>query len=255
MSQHFYNIHGNPCHTQTIKGGPNKGKQRNTTKADAKRKGLFPSVSAYTGMMAKEWLLAWSIKGVLDIAYDQPAIAGEDQDGWRKSITQKWDKLKMEPAERGTALHAAIEDYYTAEPWTVSEDDYYFCMPVIHKLEDLGVEVEHAEKVVVNASMGYAGTADIIEKTGQIDDFKSKDFKGRDTVIPSFDHCMQLAAYFVAANGHDDFLPCRNIYFCRNEPDKVAVKEWTPDDLKTGWEAFQACLTLYRLTTGFDARQ
>lgn len=156
---------------------------------------------------------------------------------------------------RGTILHNEIEQYFTSQSGDIVSDHHNFIMPVIEIVEGMDSPVSHAEKVVVNTVRGYAGTADIILESGQIIDFKSKDFKGKKKVDPSFEHCMQLASYSVAHNGSYAFLPCYNIYFDRNVPGVTFVKEWSPDELLSGWEAFLACTTLYRITKGYDARQ
>jgi hypothetical protein len=253
---HFYTRDGKPQHTQITKSGPNKGKKRDTTLGDAKKKKLLPSASAYIDMLAKPFLIDWKAREVLGLAFDRPPIGREDCGEWIKHIMGTFKKRHdKEVMQRGTELHAELESYFTSKNGEIVSKDHAFIEPVIEIVEALDSPVAHAEKVVVNAAMGYAGTADIILEDGSIVDFKTKDFKGKTEAKPDFTHCMQCAAYFVAANGHEAFSPCRNIYLDRNIPGVTFVKEWTPEELAKGWEAFQACITLYRLTTGYDARQ
>ncbi len=262
---HFYDKHGKPHHTQVIKSGPNKGELRDTNIGDAKRLAnrkhkdhviLLPSASEYINMLAKSFLIDWKAEEVLKIAFDRPPIGRERCDGWVRHIMGKFkERQDRDVMGRGTELHNELESYFTSSNGDIVSKDHDFIEPVIEIVEAFDSPVAHAEKVVVNAAMGYAGTADIILESGAIIDFKTKDFKGRAEANPDFTHCMQCAAYFVAHNGHDDFLPCRNIYFDRNVPDVTFVKEWTPKELAKGWEAFQACITLYRLVNGYDARQ
>lgn len=252
---HYYTHDGKPAHTQTIKSGKNKGKQRPTTKRDAAKLNLLPSVSAYTGILAKDWLIRWNVMGALGCAFDAPPIGRESQDGWVGHVAAQWEKNKMGPADRGTLLHAEIEDYFTSASGDIESAHHAFIEPVIEIVEAMNSPVRYSEKIVVCLKHGYAGMSDIIHEDGSITDFKSKDFKGKSTVTPSFDHCMQLAAYFYAHNGHADFLPCRNIYFDREVPGVTQVKEWSAKELAEGWEAFLACCVLYGITTGLDARQ
>lgn len=253
---HYYTLDGKPQHTQITKSGPNKGKKRDTTLGDAKKKKLLPSASAYIDMLAKPFLIDWKAREVLELAFDRSPIEREDCGEWIRHIMGTFKKRQeREVMGRGTELHNELESYFTSKNGDIVSKDHAFIQPVIEIVEALDSPVAHAEKVVVNAAMGYAGTADIIEEVGAIDDFKSKDFKGKDEVKPDFTHCMQLSSYFVAHNGHENFLPCRNIYFDRNVPGVTFVKEWTPGELFDGWEAFQACITLYRLVNGYDARQ
>lgn len=262
MSGHYYNIKGEACHTQITKSGPNKGKERNTTKADAKRKKLFPSVSAYTGVIDKPFLTPWKVRETLKVAFDCPPVGGETEQQWMGTIQSTAEKNMSRPAERGTELHDVIErrtkwNMQTDAPHSKGEDNP-FVMPVLDELYKAcdGIPIAHTEKVVVNAAMGYAGTADVILADGRIIDYKSKSFKGKDTVEPSKDHPMQLAAYFIAANGLAvPFLPCTNIYFCREEPGKIMVKTWTPDELEAAWQAFEHCCFIFRYMEEWDPRQ
>lgn len=262
MSGHYYDIDGNACHTQITKSGPNKGKERNTTKADARRKKLFPSVSAYTGVIDKPFLTPWKVRESLKVAHASPLIGGESRGQWINHVVRNAEKIMARPAERGTELHDVIER--RTEGWgsliALNHDLTHreFVDPVVMALREVcgDTPITHTEKVVVNAAMGYAGTADVILADGRIIDYKSKSFKGKDTVEPSKDHPMQLAAYYVAANGYKEpFRPCTNIYFCREEPGKIMVKTWTSLELIMAWAAFLDCTRLFRYIEDWDPCQ
>tara|TARA_R110000765_G_scaffold38713_3_gene84655 strand:+ start:713 stop:1537 length:825 start_codon:yes stop_codon:yes gene_type:complete len=253
---HYYDIDGKPRHTQVIKSGKRKGELRKTNTRDAKNKKLFPSVSGYTGIVDKPSLSDWKLRETLMVANEMPPIRGESQRQWAQAVQTKANKIMAGPAERGTQLHDAIESRVLNPDQAEREIDA-FVFPVIKTLRELcdGTPIAHTEKVVVNAAKGYAGTADVILEDGRIVDYKSKSFKGRDTVDTSKDHPMQLAAYYVAANPTAKaFLPCTNIYFCREKPGKIMVKTWTEAELLVAWMAFDQCCKLFRYINDWDPR-
>lgn len=252
---HFYNDKCEACHTQVIKSGKNKGKERATRITDARKLGLFPSSTGIIGVLDKPFLVDWKARKVLAIAYDQPP-QGESVEAWTAKIMQQHaEHQETQVQDRGSVLHAEIEDYFNSSRGEIVSTDYDFIAPVIEIVEAMDSPVASAERILVNAAEGYAGTADIILDSGQIVDFKTKDFKGKEEVKPSFENCMQLASYYVAANGHANFQPCTNIYIDRAVPGRVFVKQWTPEELATGWEAFLLCAGLWRILNKYDPRR
>lgn len=269
---HFYNHQGEACHFQTIKTGKNKGKQRATRITDARKLKLMPSVSEYTSMLAKPHLVGWKAGQVLSRAFDMPPIGRETKQGWVSGIlADDAAEFQEEVLDRGSIVHAAIEDILKHEPGDEplpQSEIYDIARPVadvvFEKMERDNTTVE-SEKIVWCSRLGVAGMSDCPHSDGTIDDFKGKDFKGEDTVKPSLENRMQLAAYYVLYNYHDReggwdldasyFAPCRNIFFDRKVPGKVYVHTWSPEELAEGWEAFLACQTLYRIAWGYDARQ
>lgn len=256
MSGHWYTKDARACHTQVTASGKNKGKERNTTLRDARKLGLLPSATGVLDLLNKPNLVPWKARKVLTRAFEQPPQPGQSMEAWIAAILQAEEEHQDEHVrDRGSRLHAEIEDFFTSKRGEIVSEDYEFIAPVIEIVESMDSPVLESETVVVNLAEGYAGTADIILASGQVVDFKTKDFKGRDSVHVSFENCCQLAAYFVAANGHAGFLTCRNIYLDRSEPGKVQVKDWTPEELATGWEAFRHLCALWRIMNKYDPRQ
>ncbi len=253
MSQHWYNKKAEACHTQITKTGKNKGKERNTTLADARRKHLFPSVSAYLAEWAID-LVRYNVMHHLEAAYAQPPIGSERFEDWARHIGKTASEVMGRPRKRGSILHGEVEDHFTSETGVIGPN-YEYVRKCIDAIESHTSPVAHAEKVLVCAEHGYGGTADIIYESGAIDDIKTKDTAGGKEPSVYLTYPMQMASYFYAHNGHTDFLPCRTLFVSRDEPDFLKIKEWTPKELGEAWEAFQLCLGLYRYRTGYDARQ
>ena len=68
-SQHWYDKDGNACfEVPKAKGGG----MRATTLADARKMGLYPSVTTIMGVMAKPQLDDWKLQQVAERAYANP---------------------------------------------------------------------------------------------------------------------------------------------------------------------------------------
>ena len=74
-SQHWYDKDGNACfEVPKAKGGG----MRATTLADARKLGLYPSVTTIMGVMAKPQLDDWKLQQVAERAYANPPQDGEE---------------------------------------------------------------------------------------------------------------------------------------------------------------------------------
>lgn len=267
MSEHYYDLDGNPRHTVPNKSKP--GKTRATTLADAKKLKLFPSVSAYLKMKAEPGLDNWKMEQVIEETWNWHEWSSELKQ-WPDSLEAYSAQIKEaafaqvgDAADLGTRIHAALERYYTAEELPEEEQLRAMVLRVTDRVRGLGIKVLHAEKVLVNAKHGYAGTTDILFSDGfggaGVLDFKSKKTKPGQKAFSPDSHAMQIAAYWMAywAETHGEFLPDAigiNVYISTTEPGRVDIVTREDGELRAAWGAFKACLELYRYSTGYDAR-
>ena len=265
---------GKAAHSQPTK---TKGAKptRPTTIADAKRIGLLPSVSAYTRMLAAPYLERYKMLEVAKACYNCPPAGGENYDDYARHIIEKSGKDGSGAAEVGTAVHAALDLFFTdreayngcadiqCQDGNVVPADS-FVLPAMARINGMGLEVKSTESILVNAAYGYAGTTDMIFSKGEkcgILDFKTKRTKQDEPVISGDTHCMQIAAYHAAYWGADDGEPIGvnavgyNVYISTTEIGRVNVVEYSRDELLEGWQAFKSCLQLYRYIKGFDPRK
>ena len=271
---HWYTLDGKAAHTQPTK---TKGAKptRPTTIADAKRLGLLPSVSAYTRMLAAPYLERYKMLEVAKACYNCPPAGGENYDDYARHIIEKSGKDGSGAAEVGTAVHAALDLFFTdreayngcadiqCQDGNVVPADS-FVLPAMARINGMGLEVKSTESILVNAAYGYAGTTDMIftkvEKCGILD-FKTKRTKEGEPVISGDTHAMQIAAYHAAYWGADDGEPIGvnatgyNVYISTTEIGRVDVVEYSRDELLEGWSAFKSCCTLYRYIKKFDPRK
>jgi hypothetical protein len=247
---HYYTINGEPRHTQPTKPGA-KNPNRPTTTKDAKEQGLFPSVSEYIKQLANGGIERYKLAQVAKTCFNRPPIADEPLEGYVQHVIQVATEDASEAAELGTAIHDAIESYYKSRPYSAEWEPYV--LPTVDCVRGLGITPLHCEKVLVNAPMGYAGTADGIFERGILD-FKSQRFEKKPNIYDS--HVIQLAAYHMAQFGSiGDADVAYNIYISTVTPGLVVSNVWTANELRRGWTIFEHLLALYRLLTGFDPRQ
>ena len=248
---HYYTIDGKPCHTQPTKTKGAKKPFRNTTITDARKLGLFPSVSEYISVMSNHGLMRYKINQVISAAYYRPVNVGESLEDYASTITEIASKDSGEAAELGTAIHDSIEAHYTDRQPDPAYNEYV--QPTVELLTSLGIEPVAAEKILVNPEYGYAGMTDIVYDRGILD-FKSQRFAKKPNSYDS--HIMQIAAYHMAQFGaiNDDDVGY-NIYISTVNVGLVVEKKWNANELRNGWEMFRYLLNVYRLKNKFDARQ
>ena len=171
----------------------------NLTPAQAKKEGLFFSVTEHQGVLAKAIEL-WKLGQHLKTAFQYPPRNGEDEQSFIKRIKGITWKNGGGAAELGTEIHAGIESVLNKEKKVedLDVDLRKYVAPAIRYFESKKFEILDVEKVVVNEKQGYAGTADAVGKTpcGKkfILDWKSRKFGDR-KVVPYDGQPEQVSAY------------------------------------------------------------
>lgn len=273
-SHHFYSRDGKACHTQPCKSKTAKNPTRPTTIADARKLGLLPSVSGITGMMANPALDRYKQMRVAEEAYDRPAVGEETKDEYVSYLLDKAQEQTRDAADLGTEIHAILEDWGKG---AVVDTSRILTFPscglnvpvgdivdsVARRIGELGIEPAGHECVVVNAKHGYAGTTDMPFTKGLtvgILDFKSAKTTPGEPIGPRTTYAMQIAAYIAAYWGGESHEPIKdnalgyNLYISTTEPGRVELATYTAEQLRQEWEAFQACLTLWRHKNKYDPR-
>ena len=247
-SQHWYDKDGNACfEVPKAKGGG----MRATTLADARKLGLYPSVTTIMGVMAKPQLDDWKLQQVADRAYANPPKDGEEASSYaRRTIVGAFEQVS-DAADLGTAIHAALEAHFQGFP--VPEGMNTYVEPVVAALDKAGIRLMQHELRLVNAAGGYAGTTDaVMVRDGQqgILDFKSRKTKAGVKCEPWDTEPMQIAAYGVAK-----FLTVptcgANVYISTTEPGRVDVVHYDHAELYAAWHAFRNMIELWQYLKGY----
>jgi hypothetical protein len=190
---HFYRKDGSSMHTIVGKNG----KERTTSIADARKLGLFPSVTTIMDVQAKPALIEWLQQELLNAAIDTPYHPHAwDADAWRKATLIKMRSKSRKAAERGTEIHGKLESFFSGVEVSMDKDWKYIQPTLLLIEETFGLEGWVAEKSFANTDLGFAGCVDLYHPDKNIIiDFKTKDKAELKGVKQYDDHKMQLAAY------------------------------------------------------------
>lgn len=195
-STHWYTPEGDPAYTVI---GAN-GKERNTTLRDARKMNLVPSVTTVMGIAAKPGLERWKIDQALMAVLTLPMEDGESLDDFKKRALADSKEHAIQAAERGTAIHAALQGYFEGGPFG---DEY---LPFINAADKaLFDEFSRRDWVAEEAfcsPLGYGGKVDLYCRGTDVPydrpivvDFKTKEFGPEDKVKAFDEQIMQLDAY------------------------------------------------------------
>lgn len=188
---HWYEVKGDtvlPCYQLNKVNGSGV---KQPTLADAKKLGLWPSVTNILGIFDKPGLDNWKLEQAILAARTLPLKPGETEDQFCHRIVEDMDAEAGKAADFGTQIHAAISDYPN-EP--LNRDLIPFIAPVFEWLKDKGNLL--FEQIV--AGNGYAGRRDLrcLDADGIpcVVDFKTQRVKNGK---PAFynEWPLQLAAY------------------------------------------------------------
>jgi hypothetical protein len=248
-SAHWYQRDGVPLHTVLS----TKGEPRPTTLRDARKLGLFPSVTNILGVIAKPELTAWLQEQAVMAALTLPRIEGEPEDAFAKRVVADSLTTRDGAADFGTAFHHGaervaqaleVDPKHPAAEWLRHYRDWY---------QANALALRWTEKVLVLPEWGYAGTADLLIEHPvyglTLVDLKTTKLRAGEKFKPYKSWCYQLAAYWRALG---EPVRCMNLVINSVEPSAPIEHVWTEDEMETGWRAFGAAWELWVIEKGYD---
>ena len=239
---HWYDKDGLP--TYTIVGA--NGKERNTTLRDARQWGYVPSVTTIIGIAAKPSLENWKVNQALNSAITLEQDPGESIEDFTNRCKQDSKKIGRDAAERGTIIHAMIEQGFMGGKETKA---YRVIKDYLD--ENFPGEEWIAEDSFCSTS-GYGGKIDLYSKSGIFVDFKTKDgLKDKQaSKLVYDDHGMQLSAYAEGCNFKE---PERvSIFVDREDPELIAVYKWDKETHVRHMAMFNSLLSYWKLVKKYD---
>lgn len=245
---HWYDQSGAPRYTVIGKNG----KERNTTLRDARKYGWVPSVTQIINMAARPGLEAWKSQQVLLAALTLPRLKDEPEAAYIQRIMADSREQAQKAAERGTAIHAAIQGHYEGEP--PSEEMWPFVKGAADEMQKHFCDYSRWQpERPFSHSLGYGGKIDLAsdEYEGLVLDFKTKEFGPDDNLKTWDEHHMQLAAYRYGLG-----MECASaaiVYVSVTVPGLVRVIEIPEPDLERGWECFKSLLAFWKAKNRFDS--
>ena len=248
---HWYNKTGEAVfEVPKVKGG-----MRKTTIADARKMGLYPSVTTVLGILDKPQLGDWKLEQMALAAFASPANGSEPFEVYHQHLLTKAFEQVSDAADLGTAIHAALEAHFKGQPIEAGMDTYV--EPVARLIDREGISFNEHELRLVNAQVGYAGTTDaVITRNGKtgILDFKSRKTKPGVACTPWETEPLQIAAYGVAKFGHVPEIGA-NVYISTTEKGRVEICWHSYEDLVEAWKTFQSCVQIWQYLKSYRPPQ
>lgn len=236
---HWYDPSGTPRYTLTGKNG----KERNTTLRDARELGLYPSVTTIIRQAAAPALEKWKRDQVLLAALTLPRMLNEAEADWLIRVERDSQEQGRKAADKGTAIHGAIERHYRGE---MPDEEYWDWVKVgRNKIDNVcGHDLIWRPERSFAHPLGYAGKCDLHSDSWLID-IKTKD--GVEGAKLYDEHLMQLAAYrrALCPEGRAGIL-----FLDRTQP-VCAFVEAEADELAAGLVMFDSLLSYWCAKTGY----
>ena len=255
QSVHAYDRNGNPHHSLSL--------------AQAKKEGLFLSVTTMQNCLAKPALEFWKLNEHLKTAFHNPPRDGEIlKDYVKRMKTLNW-RNSGGAAKLGTAVHDAIESVLRGDKKLedIDVDLRKYVAPPVRYFKEKKFEIMDLEAPILNAEEGYGGTLDCAARSpaGQpfCLDWKTTSFRGRKTITPYLGQPEQVAAYWAAYWGIDlinaEKVWGANAYISTDEFDengesKLVVVSYTPTEMKRHYSTYCLTAELWRRIENYDPR-
>lgn len=257
MADHWYDPEGNRAHVQPTKDG---SRTRNTNIRDARKLGLFPSVTSITAILPKPQLERWAKEQVAKAAFGQRPAQGETEDLYAKRILNLAYRPTEDAADFGTRVHAAIEGHFDGV--AVPDDLLGYVQPALDWKERKNLEFIEREKIIVSAEYGFAGQLDIAAKSPKggklICDWKTRKSHPDYPMKPYDNQVLQISAYAIGYFGLDavkagEVHGC-NCFISSTEKGRFEVAGYKPEELLEAWDTFLAICELWRRLKNYDPR-
>jgi hypothetical protein len=235
-SEHWYTRSGEPMYTVLGSTG-----QRATTLRDARSRNLVPSVTTILNVANKPALIVWMQRQVLMSALTLTRKEGETDESFIDRVLLDSKELGRSAADAGTDIHNSIEDFWSGRPLS---KHFESVKAVNDLLRDSFGDQEWIAERSFGHELGFGGKVDLHCPTAVVD-IKTKEFAPGDKVDGYDEHLMQLAAYHVGLGLEG--ARCANLFVSRTHPGTVYLKEWTPEEVKKGFDMFLCLLEFWQL--------
>lgn len=244
MSFHWYDKDGNTAYTVVGKNG----KERATDLRDAKKLGLWPSVTTVFSVASKGPMLErYKTNQLLEAAFNETFHDNDIYEEWCKRVVVKSQEHMKNAAATGAELHDALEAHYKKK--RVPKKWKGHVKAVVDYIEKYFPDVDDwaAEKSFSHNSYGFGGKVDLHSPKRKIVlDFKTKDKDNVEDMKPYDEHNMQTAAYavglFAAEDLEEGAFSRFNLFISTRSVGNMKLTEST--NFKKDWNMFK-CLLMY----------
>jgi len=230
---HYYTRTGEAAHFVPCKS---REGNRPTNIADARKLGLFPSVTTILKTLNRPALNDWLIRQAVYAVVTAPTLPNESLDDKLVRVLEvekQQDEESQKARDTGTAIHEALELALTGKEWDKKLEPYI--LPVLKWRIETG-SVVWTERILIGE--GYAGRSDLLLDNELLNCLLLTDFKTAGK-LPDKDswpeNRLQTAAYAATLGntGNRRILTC-NVFISTKEPGRYAV--FTQDNWRETYE-------------------
>lgn len=260
QSAHWYTRDGKAMHTVPNADGDGT---RPTHLGDARKLGLFPSVSAILQVLDKPGLDKWKREQVALAAMRLTRQKKESDDYYMERIIAESNQKVKKAQDHGIGVHGEMERYIDSRlkktDFAPNAKTFVYTEPAIRYIEAKGIVPVANEVVLVNHEHGFGGTSDLPcllnSKTPALFDYKTKETKPGEPIEPYPEQAMQIAAY-AATYWKEQFARCwgLNLYLSSTEPGRTEAAAYSPAQLAAEWEVFKMLCAIWRHLNQYDPR-
>lgn len=198
---HYYYPDGRTAYEVENKSKP--GELRPTTIRDARKLGLYPSVTEILKLTPKPQLIAWIKKQVLMSALTLTRQSDEADEAYITRILIDADEQARKAREKGIWIHGQLERYLLKQSVDIEAGDYIegviFAMTSIDPNWRAKCETEKSFSCTVTVDgkvLGFGGKTDLHSREiNFVADFKTKEFDETADKLAWDEQIIQLEAY------------------------------------------------------------
>lgn len=237
QSGHWYRKDGTPAYTVVGKNG----KERAANIRDARELGLVPSVTTIMRQVSAPGLEFWKLGNAVRAALKAERIEGEEDDAFVSRIIYSSQDETRAAADRGTEIHAALEDFYKGNADRVG-GYLQHCVNAAKAIMDWCGPQEWSAERSFASPLGYGGKVDLCEtKFGHVIDFKTK--QGDVSAAKLYpEHRAQLAAYRSGLGVRN--AKCAIVFVSTDGP--AVLREVEERELQRGYDEFTSLLEFWK---------
>lgn len=227
------------------------GQMRHTTVGDARKLGLLPSVTNILGVIDRPELDSWKETQAILAALTLPRNPLEGDDDFAERAAKDAREQVSKAAERGTRVHAAIEELLCFGSVKPHEDVASIFDPFVAWSQVNILDVHFAEQTVVGT--GYAGKLDLkceLRNVGPaIIDFKTR--RPHNGKFATYPHDgLQLSAYQYTEPNPSAARVSVFINAC--EAAEPHVHLWERNDDESSFHAFLSAFSLWKFLKNYN---
>lgn len=249
MGQHWYcNKTGEPRYEIAYADGrPGK----TPTLADAKKHDFVPSVTSVLGILDKPGLNNWKVDQAILAALTNPVIHDQmPHDQMMATIKRDAEEQSKQAMQRGTDIHAAIEEFLLGSP--IKGPYWDHVSGVLSCLETHAGNPSWNVEHWLPGGLGYGGKCDLHNDDFLID-FKTKEFTSADVKAGKVkgwpEQEVQLVAYDHGFGGKRRRLA--NVFVSVTEPGLAVWYEWPAKGYDAALQKWQATLECWYAWKGY----